>query len=215
LSLGSWSPDGRNLLYHASINGNTDVFTIDVASGVPRRLTFEPATDGVPSWSHDGRWIYYASTHAGSRPDIWRISPSGGPAVRITYHGGFRPQESPDSKFLYYVDDLPPVQQTRPRGTVKLMRVPIGGGPESVVRDGLSPFWWSVTNIGIYFISTGPEFDAIDRYAFSDGKVSRIGRLAAPAGIFGGQMTVSPDGHWALVTQQRGHSELMLLDSVQ
>jgi hypothetical protein len=90
------------------------------------------------------------------------------------------------------------------------MRVPAGGGTESVLLEEISPFWWSVANTGIYFISSAQEFDAIDRYDFSNGRVSRVGRLAAPAGIFGGQMTVSPDGRWALVTQQRGHSELMV-----
>jgi hypothetical protein len=93
------------------------------------------------------------------------------------------------------------------------MRIPIGGGAEMDVLDGLTPLWWSVANTGLFFISREPEFDAIDRYDFSGGKVTRVGRLAVRAGGFGGQMCVSPDGRWALITQHQGQSELMLLDN--
>lgn len=213
LSPGSWSADGRKIVYHASVNGNTDVFIVDASGGTPKRLTFETGVDGTPSWSRDGRWIYIASTRAGATPDIWRVPVGGGSAVRITYHGGLRPFESPDGEYLYYVDRVAPAELTRPTGTAKLMRVPVGGGPETPVLDGLTPFWWSMADSGIFFLSREPEFDAIDHYAFSDRKVVRVGQLAMRAGGFGGQMSVSPDGRWALVTEHRAQADLMLLDN--
>jgi hypothetical protein len=66
---------------------------------------------------------------------------------------------------------------------------------------------------GIYFVRREREFDAIDRFAFSDGRVSRVGRLATRVGQLGGQMSVSPDSHWALVTLHRGQSDIMLVDN--
>src|SRR5262249_50660114 len=93
---------GRQIVYAAAIDGNTDIFVMDAGGGRPKRLTFEPSIDGAASWSRDGRWIYFTSSRAGGA-DIWRIPSGGGEAVRITYHGGFRPQESPDRKYLYYV----------------------------------------------------------------------------------------------------------------
>jgi tricorn protease-like protein len=215
LSPGSWSPDGRKLTYEASSGGNSDVFTVDVSGGTPRQLTFDPAADAVPFWSRDGRWIYFSSTRAGSAPDVWRIPAGGGQAVRITYHGGYRPQESPDGRYLYYVDRLPPAELVRPIGKARLMRVPVTGGDETAVLDGLTPMWWSVASSGIFFITRDSQSDAIDRYDFHDGKATRVGRLAVPAGLFGGQMCVSPDGRSALVTQHEGHSELLVLDNVR
>jgi len=215
LSPGSWSPDGRKVIYDASINGNTDVFVIDAAGGLPKRLTVETSVDGAASWSRDGRSIYFASTRAGATPDIWRVPAEGGSAVRITFHGGIRPFESPDRKYLYYVDRITPPERIRPTGTARLMRVPVGGGPETMVLEGLTPFWWSMDETGIFFIVRNQEFDAIEHYNFSDGKVELAGRLAMPTGGFGGQMSVSPNGRWALVTQdgQQAGIEIMLLDN--
>lgn len=129
--------------------------------------------------------------------------------VRITYHGGIYSQESPDGKYLYYAD--------RPRdgnaATTKLMRVPVGGGPEIALQDRLTTFWWRVARSGIYFIRREADFDAIDRYEYGDGRVVRVGRLSGRAGPIGSKMTVSPDERWALVPQENRRSDLMLLDN--
>jgi Tol biopolymer transport system component len=211
--LGSWSPDGRKIVYTAVIDGNRDIFVADTSGGSPRRMTFGASEESFASWSRDGRWIYFSSNRGGAAQDIWRIPANGGASVRITYHGGVRPQEAPDGN-LYYADRYPPNElMGRPTGTARLMRVPSGGGPETAVLDGLTPDWWSVSDDGVLFISREPEFDAIDRYSFSSHKVTRVGRLAPPAGLFGGQLHVSPDGRWALVTTHRGHSGLMRIDN--
>ncbi len=212
LSAGSWSPDGRRIVYHASVNGNTDIFVVDAAGGVPKRLTFETSMDSTASWSRDGRWIYFSSNRGGTTPDIWRMPADGGPAVRITDRGGLRPQESFDGKYLYYADRMPPAELTRPTGTARLMRVAVGGGAETVALEGITPLWWSIAQTGIFFICREGNVDFIDHYAFADGTVARIGRLATQAGAHGGQMSVSPDGRRALVTAHRVQSELMLLD---
>ena len=95
------------------------------------------------------------------------------------------------------------------------MRVPVGGGPEATVLEGVTPLWWSVAGDGVYFVSSKGGTDAIERYDFRDRTTTRVGRLALPAGIHGGQMSVSPDGHWALVTEQILEPRLFLLDNVR
>jgi Tol biopolymer transport system component len=208
LSPGSWSPDGQRIVYDAAIDGNNDIFVVDTGGGRPRRLTFEPALDGVASWSRNGQWIYFTSTRAGAIPDIWRVPAAGGEAVRITRHGGIRPQESPDGKYLYYAD--------RPRdgvaGASKLMQVPVGGGPETALLSGLTTFWWSVADAGIFFVTREPAFDAIDRYNFNDHQVVRLGRLAQRAAPISSQLNVSRDGRWALVAQRQIQTDLMLVE---
>ena len=105
--VGGWSPDGARIAFEAAIAGNTDVYLVGADGGHLRRLTAEPSIDGVPSWSGDGRWIYFASTRAGVIPDIWRVSPDGGQAIRLTRNGGFEPRESPDGRYLFYLDRPP------------------------------------------------------------------------------------------------------------
>ena len=129
--IGGWSPDGTRIAFEAAVAGNSDVYLVGADGGHLRRLTAEPSIDGVPSWSADGRWIYFASTRAGVIADIWRISPGGGEAIRLTRNGGFQPQESPDGRYLFYLDRPP---AGLPIGsTARLMRLPLGGGHEELV----------------------------------------------------------------------------------
>ena len=212
LLVGGWSPDGTRIAFEAAVEGNTDVYFVGTDGGRLHQVTAESSIDGVPSWSGDGQWIDFASTRAGVVPDIWRVSPDGGQAVRLTRNGGFEPRESSDGRYLFYLDRHP--QGLAIDGTARLMRVPLVGGPEELVLERVRPFLWSVTDTGIVFVTREPDFDAIDVYRFSDLRVSRVGRLGFRLpGIFR-HMTVSRDGRWALATKMaRFDSDLMRLDN--
>ena len=209
MGVSGWSPDGANIGFDAAIDGNSDVYVVGSDGGNLRRLTTEAARDGIPSWSADGRWIYFTSTRAGVNPDIWRMTPDGGQVTRITNNGGFDPHESPDGQFLFYLDQYR--GQNRP---AKLMRSTVDGGQESVVLDGVRPFLWSVTEKGIVFVTRESDFDALDVYRFSNRQVARGGRLGFRIPGIYSHMTVSRDGRWALATEMvRFDSDLMLLDN--
>ena len=107
LFVGGWSADGTRIAFDAAIAGNDDVYVVGADGGHLRRLTSEPSVDGVASWSADGRWIYFSSTRAGAVPDVWRVSPEGGAAIRMTHNGGFEPKESSDGRYLFYLDRHP------------------------------------------------------------------------------------------------------------
>jgi Tol biopolymer transport system component len=162
--IGEWSPDGTRIAFEAAVAGNSDVYVVGADGGHLRRLTAEPSIEGVPMWSRDGRWIYFASTRAAAIPDIWRVSPDGGESVRVTRSGGFEPRESSDGQYLFYLDRHPggaPIQG-------RLMRVPLGGGHEEPVLERVRPFLWAVTDNGIVFVTREADFDAIDTYRFRD-----------------------------------------------
>ena len=209
--MGGWSPDGTRIAFEAAVAGNSDVYLVGADGGHLRRLTAEPSIDGVPSWSGDGRWIYFGSTRAGVIADTWRISPNGGEAIRLTHNGSFEPRESPDGRYLLYLD-RPPAGLAIGR-TARLMRLPLGGGHEEQVFEGVRPFLWSVTDSGIVFVTREADFDAIDVYRFSDQRVSRVGRLGFRIPGIYTHMTVSRDGRWALATKMaRLDTDLMRLD---
>ena len=214
LVVGGWSPDGERILFDAAINGNSDIYVVGADGGQLRRLTSEPSIDGVPSWSNDGRWIYFSSTRSGATPDAWRVTPGGGEAQRMTHNGGFEPRESPDGQYLFFLERHPHGLGTDP--TVRLMRRPIAGGQEEVMLERVRPFLWSVTDSGIVFLTRETEFDAIDRYRFSDQRVVRIGRLGFRLPGSYTHMSVSRDGRWGLATRMvRVDSDLMRLDNFQ
>jgi Tol biopolymer transport system component len=211
LVVGAWSPDGARIVFDATVAGNSDVYVIGANGGRVRRLTSEPSIDGLSSWSVDG-WIYFSSTRAGVIPDVWRISPAGGAAKRMTHNGGFEPEESSDGRYLYYLDRYP--QRLAISGTARLMRLSLAGGQEELVLERVRPFGWSVTDTAIVCVTAERDFDAIDVYGFSDQRVARLGRLGFRIPGRFNHMTVSRDGRWALVTQMvRDDSDLMLLDN--
>jgi Tol biopolymer transport system component len=214
LSPGSWSPDGREIVYDASVDGNVDLYVVASVGGSPKRLTFEPSADNAASFSHDGRWIYFSSTRSGAVPDIWRMPAEGGSATRITTGGGFEPRESADGKFLYYMDRPAPVERMRLKGSARLMWVPVDRGEERMVRDGFTPYLWSMTRSSIYFLTCEEAFDAIDRLDFATQKVTRVGKLSSRIANESGQISVSPDGRWALVAHQQGNTDLMMIDNL-
>jgi eukaryotic-like serine/threonine-protein kinase len=210
--VGGWSPDGARIAFDAVIAGNDDVYVVGADGGHLRRLTAEPFVDGVPSWSGDGRWIYFSSTRAGAIPDVWRMSPEGGPAIRISRNGGFEAKASFDERYLFYLDRHP--AGAAADGTARLMRAPVAGGPEEIVLQHVLPFLWAVTQNGIVFVTSTADVDAIDMYRFSDQQVTRLGQLGFRITGSFRSMTVSPDGRWALTTQMvRFDSDLMRIDN--
>jgi Tol biopolymer transport system component len=210
--IGGWSPDGGRIAFDAAIGGNDDVYVVGTDGGHLRRLTAEPSVDGVASWSGDGRWIYFSSTRAGAIPDIWRMSADGGPPTRMTHDGGFDPKESPDARYLFYLDRHPAGLAIE--GTARLMRLPVGGGQEELMLEGVRPFLWAVTDTGIVFVTREPDFDAIDRYRFSDRRVARVGRLAFRVPMGFRNMAVSRDGRWVVATRLvRFDTDLMRLEN--
>lgn len=96
-----WSPDGATLAY-CGIRGDLfDIYTIPVAGGEERRLTFGEGRNDGPDYSPDGAWIYFNSSRTG-RMQIWRVRPDGSEPTRITDspYGDWFAHPSPDGRYL-------------------------------------------------------------------------------------------------------------------
>jgi Tol biopolymer transport system component len=69
------------------------VWTVDVSGSGLRQVIRDPAADIGPSFSRDGRFIYFTSNRTG-RNEVWRTPASGGPEELITSDrrgGGWEP----------------------------------------------------------------------------------------------------------------------------
>jgi hypothetical protein len=171
-------------------------------------MTTHPANDGNPSWSHDGRWIYFDSSRAGAQ-QVFKIPANGGEAIQVTQDGGFAPVESPDGKFLYYVKAL---QAT------DLWKVPVEGGQATKVLEGLSTYVnFALVDDGVYFVPVRERGrgSSLRFLSFATNKVKPVASFEKPldVGSLGG-VSVSPDREWILYTQiEHAGSELMLVEN--
>lgn len=76
-----FSPDGNTVAFSAEYDGNTDVFTVPVEGGEPKRLTWHPHPDVVKGWTPDGKQVVFASGRHNAPynyPDhFWKVSTDG------------------------------------------------------------------------------------------------------------------------------------------
>ena len=54
-----WSPDSKSIAYDSAWEGRFHVYVTSAAGGTSRRLTPESVGGAIPSWSQDGKWVYY------------------------------------------------------------------------------------------------------------------------------------------------------------
>jgi Tol biopolymer transport system component len=103
------SPDGRHLAIARTVNGNKDIWLLDVARGILSRFTFDPGTEGRPVWSPDGAKIVFFSNRRGSF-DLYQKAASGTGDEELLLESSTTkvPLDwSSDGRFLLYRNDDP------------------------------------------------------------------------------------------------------------
>jgi tricorn protease len=100
-----FSPDGTEIAFTGTYDGNADVYVIPAGGGTPRRLTYHPAADEVIGWSRDGNQVLFASTRSSSSrfSQLFTISREGGFPTALPLPIAVEGSYSPDSKELAYV----------------------------------------------------------------------------------------------------------------
>jgi hypothetical protein len=170
--------------------------------GKPIPLTADSADDGAPSWSTDGKWVYFASIRTG-RWETWKVSAEGGKAIPVTRNGGGPASECSDGKFIYYI---------KGGYAGPLWKMPVSGGEESQVISFVYDRAFSLVKEGIYFIRE-PGADrksSVQFLSFATGKV----KMVAPIGLPFEGLSVSPDGRSLLFSQwDELGSDLMLVEN--
>jgi Tol biopolymer transport system component len=202
-----WSPDSREIAFVASPEGHDAIYVMSAEGGQPRRLTLDDPTVAAPTWSKDGKWIYFGSKRSGAW-QVWRLPSAGGHAVQVTKKGGFAAQESRDGKTLYYAKRI---QFPGWRKYGGLWKVPVEGGQETLVLKELEAGMfdcWAVTGEGICFYSD--HTGTIDFFGFATRRITQIAKPEKQ----GGPLTVSPDGRWILFSQVDVHtSHIMMVEN--
>lgn len=90
----AWSPDGKRLAFasnrHAASESEAadlDIYDVTISDGTIRRLTRDPAMADDPSYSPDGKRLFFASTREAPRAyaiEIYVMPAEGGQQERLT-----------------------------------------------------------------------------------------------------------------------------------
>lgn len=100
------SPDGKYATFSLSTAGsidNNDIWIFNLASGEPNKLTGMQRLQHEPTWSRDGKYVYFLSSGGGQAHDIWRVDVDGKKTEQLTvnaaYHFDLAPR--PDGTIAY------------------------------------------------------------------------------------------------------------------
>jgi TolB protein len=78
-----WSPDGRYLLIYAGLQGDRNIFMIDVAAETAAQLT-NGGNNASAVFSPDGQWIGFISLRNNDQADIFIMRPDGSEMRQVT-----------------------------------------------------------------------------------------------------------------------------------
>lgn len=179
-----WSPDGTRLVFDRHVDGQPDIFTIDINTRKFNQLTDKRGLDYLPAWSNDGKWIYFRS-EMGTFAQIWKVLANGGEPIQLTQRGGRESWESFDGRFLYYTrleflwskDLSTGIEQP----ITEMNNIPVGR-------------YWTITRSAIYYITRelGGK-TRIHRFDLKTRQISTIMELDGSPARFVPGLSISAD----------------------
>jgi TolB protein len=100
----AFSPDGNDVAFASSQDGNSELYKAELRSKTLTRLTANNGGDLSPSWSPSGREIAFVSDRGGS-PQVYLMSADGSNVRRLTFEGDHNaaPAWSPRGNWIAYV----------------------------------------------------------------------------------------------------------------
>jgi TolB protein len=102
--LHGWSPNNKEMLFTGQRNGQYDIYSIDIKTGVEKQLTNLKTLDDGPEYSPDGKHIFFNSVRSG-KMKLWKMDPDGKNQAQLTFdeYNDWFPHISPDGKWIAFI----------------------------------------------------------------------------------------------------------------
>jgi dipeptidyl aminopeptidase/acylaminoacyl peptidase len=185
------SPDAREIVFDTVRNGHSAIAIMSADGSNPHVFAADPWDDMMPSWSHDGRWVYFTCRINGE-VQVCRKPVGTGATMPIASKGGSDPRESPDGRFVFYA------------ATKGIWQVPRDGGRETPL-PGLSDVdpgrYWTVAGDSIYLLRSSRKPWTVYRYILATHSISPVATIEKAPNFGSPGLSVSPDLAYLLFGQ--------------
>ncbi|ABF42369.1 WD40-like beta Propeller [Candidatus Koribacter versatilis Ellin345] len=168
---GSWSPDGKNIVFTSNRDGNYNIYVQGIQERSPRALASGPEEQLSPVVSPDGKWVLYVQWPKVVAP---KLTVTGGKVMRVPIAGG-APEFVMDVKGSFTLDSDPITIIT----SIPNIRCPLNGDC-LVAESG----------------DTGLTFSAFDP---TQGRKKEFGKAPGVPDFMG--WNISPDGTQVATTE--------------
>jgi Tol biopolymer transport system component len=163
----------------------------------------------MPSYSNDGRWIYFGTKRSGQY-EVWKMPAEGGVATQITQSGqAHMPLESLDGRTVYYVHN------TREESNGIWKTPVLGGNAEQVTGPLSGQFGFAITPDGVFY-SAAPVSRSQHLIRFLSFSTRRSWPVAVTDHPIGLGLSLSPDQRFLVFAQRdQTGSDLMLIENFE
>jgi dipeptidyl aminopeptidase/acylaminoacyl peptidase len=193
---GGFSPDGRALTWTANLDGNTDIYLYDLASGKAASLPLPKGVNGLggseSAFTRDGASLLYYHNGPTSPNDAWVYSLADGKAQQVTHAlvAGVRAADMVEPFLVHYpsrdgkwtISAFVYMPYNLPRQTISPAIVYVHGGPTSQTVNSFIRFVQYVVNQGYIVIAPnyrgsrgyGKEFQQANLFDMGGGDLQDV-----------------------------------------
>jgi Tol biopolymer transport system component len=200
----SWCSDGRHIVFDSRASGSSSIYIEDISAQVPKQVSSDIQNLALPTWSEDCQWIFASDGH----DNLYRIPSSGGPAAKISNQGSWFSIVRGRRLFFDVIE----------ANKIAIWSRLVNGGEAEPLKGmpELNPAEsWTATEHGIYYTSSSSKTSTINYYDFAARTTQRI-CMFSQSPTQGSGISVSPDGHWLLLTRtDDAQSDIMLASRFQ
>ena len=167
ISGGNFSPDGKTVTWTANVDGNTDIFLHQRATGkttslsVPKGVNYLGGSQSA--FSRDGTKLLYYHNGPSAPSDVWVYSMATGKSQQVTHSlmAGVRSEDMVEPYLVHYpsrdgkwtISAFVYVPYNAPRNGQHAAIVYVHGGPTSQTHNSFNRFIQYVVNKGYFVIA--------------------------------------------------------------
>jgi dipeptidyl aminopeptidase/acylaminoacyl peptidase len=167
ISAGNFSPDGKTVTWTVNVDGNTDIFLHQRATGKTTSLSLPKGVNYLggsqSAFSRDGTKLLYYHNGPSAPSDVWVYSMATGKSQQVTHSlmAGVRSEDMVEPYLVHYpsrdgkwtISAFVYVPYNAPRNGQHAAIVYVHGGPTSQTHNSFNRFIQYVVNKGYFVIA--------------------------------------------------------------